>query len=73
MATSEAVAPLDYTSRGSTLVFICVLGTVTTGILVPLRLFVRARIVKSIGWDDWTLLVAAVSMAAYLAFHDQFH
>lgn len=64
--------PLDYTNRGGTLVGVCIVAIVITSIVVPLRFYVRVAVVKSVGWDDWMALVAAVSMAAHLTFHRQF-
>lgn len=48
--------------RGGTIVKVCIFSTALTSIVVPLRFFVRASVVKSVGWDDWTILAAAVSI-----------
>jgi len=73
MATSDAgevgirEAPVDHSNRGGSLIVLCVIAIVVTGIVVPLRFFVRARIVRSVGWDDWMILAAAVSSIALYA------
>ena len=60
--------PLDYSNRGNAIVGTCIIAIVITGIVVPLRLYVRATMVKWVGWDDWMILATAVSIAACLAF-----
>ena len=40
--------------------------TVLVDTVVALRLVTRKWIVKSIGWDDWTIIMAAVSPRAYI-------
>ena len=40
-----------------------ILATVLADIVVALRMITRKWIVKSIGWDDWTILAALVRMA----------
>ena len=38
------------------------LATVVAALIaVRLRIFVRARIVRFLGWDDWTIVLAIVS------------
>ncbi len=38
-----------------------ILVTVLADLFVGLRLIVRKWVTKSIGWDDWTIIAAAVS------------
>ncbi len=38
-----------------------IMATIITVIILAARFWVRIRIVKKVGWDDWTILLAGVS------------
>ncbi|KAF8463422.1 hypothetical protein BDZ91DRAFT_682723 [Kalaharituber pfeilii] len=57
----EPMPPLDYENRGGQIVAVCVAATVVIGLLVPMRLWVRMRIVRWLGWDDWMIVLATAS------------
>ncbi|KAI5779910.1 hypothetical protein DFH27DRAFT_520180 [Peziza echinospora] len=47
-------------TRGPLITRLCIGATVVISIIVPLRLIVRAKLVKWIGWDDWMIVLATV-------------
>ncbi len=47
-------------TRGPALIIIELTALSISSICLGLRLYVRARIMRSIDWDDWLMLVGAV-------------
>lgn len=52
---------VDPVTRGPALVIVELLALSISTICLILRLFVRVRIVRSVDWDDWLMIAAAVS------------
>lgn len=48
--------------RGPQLVAVCAIFTITTVIAVGLRCYVRLRLVRNFGLDDWAMIAALVSV-----------
>ena len=49
-------------TRGPALIIVELLAVSISTICLGLRLYVRARIVRSVGWDDWLMVGATVRM-----------
>jgi hypothetical protein len=55
------------TDSGITLVVVSLLLLLLVTVIVPMRIYVRARIVRYFGLDDWAIVVAAVSLPHFLS------
>jgi hypothetical protein len=51
-------------NRGPELQAVCYTLLVSSVIAVGLRIYVRTRMVKNFGMDDWTMCVALVSLTS---------
>ncbi len=57
----ESYPPASYTeSKAGTIIGVSVAFAATSLVILLLRLFVRVRILKAAGLDDWTMLAAQV-------------
>lgn len=52
--------PAGDVNKGPGIIGTLVATTSTCIVVVALRFWVRRRIVKIVGWDDWTILLALV-------------
>ena len=60
-STSAAPPPGGDENIGYRLVIVASTTIATGAITILLRMYVRARIVRAVGWDDWLMLLALVS------------
>jgi hypothetical protein len=66
----SSAPPLDGdVNRGPTLLTISLVTTSIALLTTVFRIFVRHRIVRSIGWDDYTIIVAMVKISKDFAPH----
>lgn len=68
MNASMQYPPVPDENRGSGFLACSTIITVAALITVTLRFYVRARIVHAVGWDDWIILLAMVTVVVYLQF-----
>ena len=47
-------------TRGPALIVVELLTVFISTVCIALRLYVKARIIHSVGWDDWLIIGAAV-------------
>jgi hypothetical protein len=60
----SAPPPDDDINKGPLVLALCTVTTSVALIAVGTRIFVRVRIVKNVGWDDYTILGAMVTFQA---------
>jgi hypothetical protein len=48
--------------RGPTYLAVLVVGLTLSIVFIALRIYVRARMVKNLWWDDWFMLISFVSV-----------
>ena len=65
------VSDLDAISRWPTIVGVCVSLTILMTITVGLRIYVRARMIKSLGIDDYVMIFSMVSLLSDLSILNQ--
>ena len=53
--------PLQDENRQPGIIVTTIVVTVLADLVVGLRMMVRKWVVRSIGWDDWAIIAAAVS------------
>lgn len=60
--TTDLIEPPDGdVNKGPVVLAITYVTTSIALVAVALRMFVRVKIVKSVGWDDYAILLASVS------------
>lgn len=64
--SSPGPPPQGDINKGPTLIAATCVVDGVTAIAVALRFFVRIRITKALGWDDWTILFAIVSPSLFI-------
>ena len=52
----------DPETRGPALIIVELIAVSVSTICLAMRLYVKARILRSIAWDDWLIIGAAVRM-----------
>jgi nicotinamide riboside transporter PnuC len=57
-----AAAPAPDSDRGPTYLAVLVVGLTLSIVFIALRIYVRARMVKNLWWDDWFMLISLVSV-----------
>ena len=68
-STSAAPPPGGDENIGYKLVIVATTTIATGAITILLRMYVRARIVRAVGWDDWLMLLALVSFLSHNTAH----
>lgn len=68
MNASTQYSPVLDENRGSGFLACSAVITVAALTTVTLRFYVRARIVHAVGWDDWIILLAMVTVVLYIDF-----
>jgi len=54
---------VDPETRGPALIIVELIAVSISTICLGMRLYVKTRILRSIDWDDWLIIGAAVSIA----------
>jgi len=62
--SADAAPPGGDINKGPLVLGLCTVSTSLGLAAVVTRMFVRVRIVRNVGWDDYAILVAAVSTSA---------
>ncbi len=57
-------------TRGPALIIVELLAVSISTICLGLRLYVRVRIVRSVGWDDWLMVGATVRICTRITIWD---
>lgn len=52
--------PMGDENRALGMIVTTVLVSVVADVVVCMRMWIRFRMIKHIGWDDWTIVAAAV-------------
>lgn len=60
MTAQDAHSGLHAESRTTTVIVVCVVFAAISSSLLLLRLYLRCRVLKAAGLDDWTMLIAQV-------------
>jgi len=68
MSPKDTPPPDGDADRGPLLLGVTIVSTSLALAVVGLRLFVRVKIVKNVGWDDHTIVAASVSLMHFYIF-----
>lgn len=60
MMSTTKPPPMGDEDRGPGMIATTIVVSVLADIVVCTRMWIRVRMIKQVGWDDWTIVAAAV-------------